>query len=171
MGEVTVSVIVPTVERDTLEATLASCADADEVIVVRNRDGDNGYSARTRGMAQAAGSHLAFLDDDDVYAPGAIRLMREAACDQPVIFRMDDPMHGVIWQVPRLAFGNVGTPMFLVPNQPDQLGVWAPHAPGMPCPGGDYTFIKGTCDRMGDPVWRDEVIAIVRPHLRGLCAA
>lgn len=159
----TISVIIPTVGRESLAAAKASAAGADEIIVVENQDGDHGYSARSRGIQQATGTHLAFLDDDDVYTPGAVDLMREAACERPVIFRMDHHRHGVMWRQPFLEFGNVGTPMFLVPNQPDQLGEWAEHAPGLAEPGGDFTFISGCVERMGRPVWREEIVCTVRP--------
>lgn len=160
----TVSVIIPTIGRDTLAVAEASAAGADEVIVVRNQDGDYGYSARMRGMAQATSTHLAFLDDDDVYTPGAVETMRAHANDVPVIFRMDDPLHGILWRDPVLRHANVGTPMFLVPNVPDKLGVWAPFLHGHD---GDFPFISGCVEKMGAPVWREEVVAVVRPHERG----
>lgn len=164
--------IVPTIGRDTLQRTLDSCAAADEVIVVENQDGDHGYRARTAGMARAKGTHLAFLDDDDVYADGAVDLMREAACRQPVIFRMRDARTGgLTWNQPELRFGNVGTPMFLVPRKPSKLGVWEPHNPFLRRPGGDFVFIKTTCDLMGEPVWRDEVVAVIRPAMKTRQAA
>lgn len=135
--------------------------------MVEDHTGDRGYQARTKGMLQATGTHLAFLDDDDVYVPGAIDTMRAHACDRPVIFRMDDPFHGIIWRTPELTYGNVGTPMFLVPNDPDRLGAWEPVEFGRgPGRGGDFHFITGCVDRMGTPVWRTEVICRVRPHDR-----
>lgn len=176
--------ILPTIGRETLSAALDSCSDADEVVLVIDGgwepqepfsenvrvlrvDGrDRGYTARTAGMAAATGTHLAFLDDDDVYAAGALDVMRAAACDWPVIFRMDDPYHGVIWRKPELSFGNVGTPMILVPNDPARLGVWEPFAPELESPGGDFSFISGCVEKMGGPVWRDEIVAVVRPHAR-----
>lgn len=158
--------IIPTIGRETLEAAKASVAGADEVIVVTDSTGDHGYTARMKGMAQAAGTHLAFLDDDDVFTPGAIELFREAASDRPVVFRMDHPSHGVLWREPTLEFGNVGTPMFLVPNVPEKLGKWEPHMHGLAEPGGDFTFIAGCVDRMGEPVWREEIVAVVMPHDR-----
>jgi len=160
---VKLSVIIPTVGRDSLAAAKASAAGADEIIVVHDQTGDHGYTARHKGMRQATGTHLAFLDDDDEYTQDAIRLFREAACDVPVIFRMDHPQHGILWREKRLEFGNVGTPMFLVPNIEEKLGVWAPHIPGLREPGGDFTFIRGCVEGMGEPVWRPEVVAIVRP--------
>lgn len=182
--DVSLSIVIPTLGRPSLERTLESCADADEIVVVldTSRGGSlpcelpanavfaeghfgvtGGHAGRAHGIGLATGTHLAFFDDDDVYTPGAIGLMRDAACDRPVIFRMDDYFHGIIWRDPSIWFGNVSTQMYVVPNQPDLLGSWEPHMPGWPQPGGDYTFIKETCERMGEPVWREEVIAVLRP--------
>jgi hypothetical protein len=148
-------VIIPTIGRATLAAAMDSCAGAKQVIVMTDQHqtpGDVGYTARRKAMAFATGTHLAFLDDDDEYLPGAIAAFREAACDVPVIFRVDHPMLGVN--------GNVSTQMFLVPNDPARLGEWAAHVDGR---GGDYTFIRGCVDRMGAPVWNDEVVARLSP--------
>lgn len=167
----TLSVIVPTTGRDTLTAALESVADADEVLVIDDRArSDRGYTARHAGMALARGTHLAFLDDDDVFAEDAVDVMRDLARRRPVIFRMDDPLHGVLWRDPELRYANVGTPMFLVPNDPARLGRWEPH-PHDPGRGGDFVFIRGCCERMGAPVWREEVVAVVRPHERGTVPA
>jgi hypothetical protein len=68
-----------------------------------------------------------------------------------------------MWRNRLLEFGNVGTPMFLVPNRPGGLGEWKDHMPGLAEPGGDFTFISGCVDKMGGPVWRDEIICTVRP--------
>jgi len=185
---VSLSVVIPTLGRPTLEQTLASCAEADEIVVVldTSRGGslpcqlpDNaifaegsfgvtgGHAGRAHGIGLASGTHLAFFDDDDVYTPNAIHLMREAACNKPVIFRMDHYAHGILWRDREVRFGNVSTQMYVVPNDPSRLGTWEQHAPGLPEPGGDYTFIAGCVEKMGGPVWREEVIAVLRPHARG----
>lgn len=181
--DVKLSVIIPSVGRASLAEALSSCADADEIVVVADeandpvslpvlppnavlcfvRGGDHGYTARTRGMEVATGTHLAFLDDDDIYTPDAISLLKQHACDRPVVFRMDHYRHGILWREPVLEFGNVSTQMFVVPNVPEKLGVWAPHMPGLAEPGGDYTFLAGCAANMGDPVWREELVAILRP--------
>jgi len=126
-----------------------------------------GHAGRVEGIKQATGTHLAFMDDDDEYTPGAMQLMREAACDVPVIFRMAHYTHGVLWRNKRVQFGNVSTQMYLVPNDPERLGTWEPYAPGLAEPGGDFTFMRQCVDKMGEPVWREEVIAILRPYLHG----
>jgi glycosyl transferase family 2 len=183
---VRLSVVIPTLGRPTLERALASCADADEIVVVldtarggslpcelpanaRFVEGDfgvtGGHAGRVHGIGLATGTHLAFFDDDDVYVPGAMRLMCEAACERPVIFRMDHYAHGILWRDKQVRFGNVSTQMYVVPNDPSKLGTWEPHIPGLPEPGGDYTFIAGCVEKMGAPVWREEIVAVLRPDV------
>jgi glycosyltransferase involved in cell wall biosynthesis len=187
--DVKLSVVIPTLGRDSLADTLASCADADEIIVVideargkvamppflparsnvkylRGSWGvTGGHAGRVEGIKLATGTHLAFMDDDDVYTPGAIALMKQAACDVPVIFRMNHYRHGILWRDRRVMFGNVSTQMYVVPNDPPRLGSWTPHIPGLPEPGGDYTFMAETVAQMGGPVWREEVTSVIRPKL------
>jgi GT2 family glycosyltransferase len=186
--DVRLSVIIPTLGRPSLEATLESCKDADEIVVVLdtargttelpcvlpsnavflqgNWGITGGHAGRVAGIQRATGTHLAFMDDDDIWAPGAADLMREHACDLPVIFRMDHYAHGILWRAPVVEFGNVSTQMYLVPNEPARFGSWEPHIPGIPEPGGDYTFIAGTVAKMGGPVWREEIVAILRPEIQ-----
>ena len=180
------SVVIPTLGRPSLARTLASCADADQIVLVLDTAqgghlpceiGPNvtfttgnfgvtgGHAGRVHGIGLATGTHLAFMDDDDEYTPGAIDLMREAACDVPVIFRMDHYAHGILWRDREVRFGNVSTQMYVVPNEPDKLGHWEPHIPGIPEPGGDYTFMVGCVQRMGGPVWREEIVAKLRPDI------
>ncbi len=179
------SIIIPTLGRPTLERTLASCSGADEIVVVLDTargavslpcelppnavviEGSwgitGGHGGRQEGIRRATGTHLAFFDDDDEYTPGAIELMRGVACERPVIFRMDHYAHGVLWRDRQVRFGNVSTQMYVVPN--GELGSWTPHAPGLKEPGGDYTFMAETVSKLGDPVWREEIIAVIRPEL------
>ncbi len=112
-------------------------------------------------MGDATGSHLAFLDDDDVFLPGAIDAMRQAACTSPVIFRMRYSHDGrELWQDQDLRAGNVGTPMIFVPNRPALLGTWAGWGSDT-C--GDFRFIYETVEKMGEPVWNETVVALIRP--------
>lgn len=130
-----------------------------------NEEGQ-GYAQREFGVRYADKTHMVFIDDDDVYTEGALELFREAACDRPVIFRMQHPYLGVVWSDPVLRFGNVGTPMFVVPNKKMKLGEWKAHTvmDGKPV-GGDYEFIRGTIENLGEPIWREEIVAIVNPTL------
>ena len=183
----TLTCIIPTVGRPSLYKALESCRTADEVIVVVD-DGRagawqperlaanvkvihvptcarGGHQGRNAAMPHATGTHLCFLDDDDIYTYDAIDLFRAHAADVPVIFRMDHYKHGILWREPLLEFGNVSTQMFVVPNDPAKLARWEEHMPGIPEPGGDYTFLKGCAETMGDPVWREELVAVLRPDM------
>lgn len=189
----TFSIIIPTKGRVTLRRTLDSIVWAgigphDEVIVVgdgpqpvakhivenfksiniRYVDGEltHGYGGRQRnlGMFLAGKTHLAFIDDDDVYVPGALYYMREAAEEHLgkfILFREEEHrVHvkwGIVWQQKVLKYANVGTQMIVCPNTKHQLGTWGDKQ------GSDWTFIRGTVDRWpgGEDgiVWIDRVIA------------
>lgn len=131
------------------------------MLVEFNQDGDRGYAARTRAIARATGTHLAFIDDDDCFAPGAFGTFTQHACDKPVICQMQYRGGSVLWKVPRIGYGNVGTPMFLVPNIPEKLGKW--EGWGDADSGGDCTFIHGCVRAMGDPLFIEKVVAYVDP--------
>jgi glycosyltransferase involved in cell wall biosynthesis len=180
------SVIVPTLGRDTLAATLESIvpqlAQGDEVIVVADgpqptaaaivrtiRSDDvryfahgpthvKGNSQRNAGIAGATGDYLLFMDDDDVYVAGALDMIRDAAraeAGRSFVFRMDN--YGtILWRARRLSYGDVGTPMFVAPNVRGAVPSWRDS---------DYDFACDFVARHGPPVWREEVVAVVRPHL------
>jgi len=172
--EPTVSIIVPTKGRPSLSRALASVAaqlkPGDELIVVRDDTGDSGDTPRTDAMQRARGSHLAFLDDDDAYAPGALEAMRRFAREHPGrigIFKMQHPVGTTHWRdgEPVLRYANVSTQNFLIPNIPGKLGRWleAPGRSGGRTYAGDYVFITETVELQGEPVFVDEVIVYVRP--------
>lgn len=175
--------IVPTIGRDTLKATIDSIptdwhplviADGDEAfstacvmladtrarVVATPRSDDVGHTQRNVGMKIAESEWLAFMDDDDTYAPYADEIVAPQQ-RRPHIYRMRYHHGGELWQTEQLREGNVGTPMFVLPNDPDRLGTWPSRRSG------DFIFIDETC-RLYDqpPVWMDEVIALIRPHER-----
>jgi hypothetical protein len=168
-SRVTFSVIVPTVARPTLAGALASASSqlepGDEILVLCNRDLDVGAKARNDLIARAHGTHLLFLDDDDEYLPGAFAAMRNWAGEHPGrigIFRerlVDGSLH---WKTPDFRIGNVGSVLFVVPNLPDRLGVWDIY--GDDWAPGDWVFISATAEKMGDPIFVDEVVALQRPR-------
>ena len=107
------SVVIPTCGRETLERTLesitvAGITKADEIIIVGDgpqpvsrriaesfrsparityleSEETRAFGGRQRnlGMEVASRSHLVFIDDDDCYLPDALRWMREAAEKNP----------------------------------------------------------------------------------------
>jgi hypothetical protein len=161
-----ISVIIATSGRETLQDAVDSTAGAHEVHVVHDNSKDFGNSVRNDWMQKCSGTHIAFLDDDDVYTSDAITAMEQMASpDVPSIFRMNH-MEGILWRDNRFRFGNFGTPCIVVPNQPELLGTWKGWTEyGR---GGDFAFISETVKNMGVPIWCDHVVALIRPHSRGL---
>lgn len=176
-----ISFIVPTIGRDSLEQTVASIElrPGDEVLLVGasvlerrlqhliNKQvhfvpcppgGDWGHTERNVATPHARGRYIAHIDDDDVYAPGTRNAMDDAirtTPGRPVLFRMQYPNGITLWQEPTVRCGNVGTPMFLIPNMPTRLGTWRPFV------GGDCAFLEECTWKPEDYVWREEVIALL----------
>ena len=179
------SIVTPTIGRDSLRDTLASIApqlrQGDEHIVIGDGQQPNaaaicsefvvsyhdGPASRSYGTAQrdygisiAKGDYVAFCDDDDVFTPGALDTIRAAIGehpDTPLLFRMDTPWLGVLWKDQQVREGNVGTPMIVTPRY-DDIPRW--HDGEMPYTG-DHRFIRRLTDARG-VAWRKEVICIVR---------
>lgn len=180
------SVIIPTCGRPSLQQTLASLAsqpmhttgpDADEVVIVGQahrsafecaalavqyfpcRIGHHwGCEERTLGIAKATGTHLAFIDDDDWWLPGARAAIADAMATtptQPVLFKMRYGNGSTLWDHPRVQCGSVSTQMILIPNDPARLGRWTTRREG------DYDFLASMKWPSSDIVWRTEVIAYI----------
>lgn len=123
---------------------------------------DWGASERNMAVPYATGDYLAFMDDDDEAVMGSRVAMETAFTQhpgQPFIFKMHYPGPGhTLWSAKALVQGNVGTPMFVLPNQPEKLGTWGSEY------GGDFTFISSCQWDTFDYVWVDSVIARIRPN-------
>jgi hypothetical protein len=125
----------------------------------------HGGPLRNWAMPHATGTHLCFMDDDDTYGLGAILRIRERVEKEPdriLMFKMRGLakrlLYDTLWRTPELYQGNIGTPMFIVPNVKEKLGRWGDAY----C--GDFEFIKTTVDKFGaDRVsWIDDVVAEIR---------
>jgi glycosyltransferase involved in cell wall biosynthesis len=183
----TVSVLVATLGRPTLERTLASITSqflpGDQVIVigatpdiearaalagctfVQAQPGRNwGGHERAVGIQHATGDYVCFLDDDDVYVPGARVAMEQAMTShpgQPTIFKMHIAWTGgALWTEPVLRMGNLGTPMLFLPNDARaKRGTWDMKY------GNDFRFIEA-CHYAPDTIhWDPTVIANIKPEL------
>ena len=109
-------------------------------------------------MSRATGTHLLFIDDDDEHARAAFRHIRRAIDRYPdriLIFRMRR-FGELLWEVPELSRGSVGTPQFVVPNTPNRLGSWLTHDQYS----SDFDFLTECLDLQGDPVWMEALIAL-----------
>lgn len=192
-----ITIVVPTIGRPTLERTLLSVTYQlglkDEVVVigdgaqpraaaicdrfghkVRYIDGPEtrewGHAQRNLGMAEASGHYLAFMDDDDVYLPGAIETMHRAIHEHGPALYLFKIKHlgGVIWKRADIGITDVSTQMILVANRQDRLPRWRRNADNPTGGGGDYQFILETAYKWNKVYrFREEVIAEVFRHAGG----
>ena len=164
------SVIVPSSGRLTLQATLDSIAPqlmpGDELLVDVNDDDDFGYRARNRLITKATGDWLMFMDDDDEYVPGAFQIVRDTLAlnpGRPHLFCMETAEGRILWHEREVRDGNVSTQMIVVPNV--ALPPWGDRYAG------DLDFIEGAVVTLGRPIWCERVIARLRPAGRSSWAA
>jgi glycosyltransferase involved in cell wall biosynthesis len=179
---VKLSIIIPTISRPALAATLQSIAAqpllrGDEILVVG--DGPqpaaeamfrasklpgryiDGPLAHTWGGAQrqfalplAQGDLIAFMDDDDQYLPSACTYMRHLSDPAAVnLFRMYHSYGRVLWARRRLQVANVSTQMAVIPNVPAKLGQWTARYEG------DFDFISDTAARFGAVRWHLPILS------------
>jgi hypothetical protein len=188
---VRLSIIIPTSGRRSLGRTLDSIRDqrlieGDEVLLIGDgpqplalelfqRSGlpglyqetpetrDYGGTQRNRGLDLASGDYLLFMDDDDVFEEGAADLIRSALAThpgRPHLFRMRYASTGrLLWADRTLTLGNVSTQMIAFPNHP-RLRRWDSRH------GHDHRFLVDNVPLWPPDslIWREEVIAIIRPH-------
>lgn len=160
-----VSIIVASSGRRSLAWTIASItpqlAPGDELFVDVNDDAPWGHAARNRTMPKVRdGQGMMFMDDDDVYLPNGIRSAREAFQADPDrihIFRVIGPKgEPFVWTDPVLRVGNVSTQCFIVPRWAAEYASWGDRYAG------DFDFIEAAAQVVGDPVFHEEPIAMLR---------
>jgi hypothetical protein len=159
----TISVLVASIGRPTLGRTMQSVMGqlhpTDQLLIDVNGDCPWGHAARNRMMKAADGDAIVFMDDDDIYLPDALKLIRigfREAPDRVHIFKMRYYDGREIWSDEQVREGNVSTQMVCVPNEAD--AAWGDRYQG------DFDFITAVCTQFGDPVWQPEAIAMVRPQ-------
>jgi hypothetical protein len=165
----TLSIIVASSGRPTLARTLESARsqmhDGDEILVSVNQDCPWGHRARNQLMTAARGDAVMFIDDDDCYRPDALHCVRSWLAVEPGrmhMFRMRYANGFELWTDRELRLGNVSTQMVVVPGF-RRAGF--PYAPWQPRYEGDWDFIRTAAlpGNLGEPVWHEDVIALVRP--------
>jgi glycosyltransferase involved in cell wall biosynthesis len=176
-GLATITVVIPTMNRPTLERAVQSAEGAEEIIVVGDsvdptagplrfmeqpqstRREARAAELRNAGMRRATSDWIAFMDDDDVFTSGAIETIRNAVSGkEPALYLFRMIWAGVHWMQPVIQLGNIGTPMIVCPSQG-----WKPW-PTADYPNEDFGFAdlnKNTWS--GGVVFREEIIAHVRP--------
>lgn len=124
-----------------------------------------GHREINYGIQHARGDWLGFNDDDDVWVPGIVEVIREQASvadDRPILFKFLS-YHGLIFWTSRTLFmqDQVGGHCIVCRNIPGKVGKWADHYQG------DWSFIESTVRLCGGPaniIWNDKIIAIARPN-------
>jgi hypothetical protein len=178
------AVIIPTIGRDSLQATLDSVlpqlGSLDRIFVAY--DGDGSFSPSVNyttvwvGSQSESGHHATNcaldllpsqfthtwrIDDDDVALPGALETMREHACGVPVFMRMRygqnhprSPAGSELWLQPALGLGEIGTPCILAPRGRSRWGSEY---------SGDFSYARDLVDEHGPAIWVDRVVALINP--------
>jgi len=119
-----------------------------------------GHGCRNFYQKKLKGDFILHGDDDDVYIKGSFKKIREAietSDKQSIIFFRiigDYRYNDFVWKDPSLRHGNIGTPCGLIPNIPDNMGVWE-------CSyGGDFSFYS-SCKF--NHIFCEEKIYVVNP--------
>lgn len=122
---------------------------------------DWGNSQRDLAMRLSDRDYFIFVDDDDVFNPGAIKVIRSQLNGKPFMFRI---WHngGVIWTSRDMSVGNVARSMFVIPNKPGKMARWADDASYE----SDFSFIQRTMAlwKATDLIWAGEIIQVCRPE-------
>lgn len=178
-----ITVITPTIGRQTLVNTLQSSGIAFDTRIQHIVIGDGiqtmsrcvaleygaqycetrethnwGATQRNVGIKMALGKWILFCDDDDVLVYSTIQnIMEHHMPCLPHIFRMQYADGGLLWEKPEMKLGNVGTPMFVIPNT-GLLGIWTDRYEG------DFDFLCSTVHLYsGKVIWSENILAKVRP--------
>lgn len=124
--------------------------------------GDWGHSERNFAAGMATGDYVMHLDDDDCAAPGSRTAIEKVVQTAPpgcvLMFKMQFAHGGTLWATPQLKYGNVGTPMMVLPNEPAKFGTWAKRY------GGDFVFMSTWKWGPAEIIWCEDVIAWIRPE-------
>jgi hypothetical protein len=180
----TLTLIIATIGRPTLVRTLQSVKDQPmrdgDVVLVVGRGafieetarqfgaqfldcppgGHLGSEERIAAFPHVTTSHLAFLDDDDIWAAGAreaIASGQQATPSNPMLYRMQYADGRRLWRDKAVRRANVGTPMMVLPNQREKFGQWSGSRFN------DFDFLNSMHWTPKEIVWRPEVLALVRP--------
>jgi hypothetical protein len=127
-------------------------------------EGDNlgfwGHGVRNHLLPIVYTDLVWHLDDDDVAAPSALHAIRHSTGIW-TIFRMEfmagHPANGIVcWREKVLRKGDIGTPMVIAPPSTARFDLEY---------GGDFAYVQGLRDELGEPAWDETIIALIRPEV------
>ena len=177
MSDSSISVIMPTINRGSLESAIKSVHEQlspeDQLIVVGDGPCPDAYSicdkykktkyfeipkfghwgaaCRDFGIKMAEKAFIWFLDDDDTALEGAVDAIKSSiipGTDKMYFFKMRNPD---IWKEKNLVVGNISSQTVVVPNR-ENLPKWGLEYAG------DFTFAK-ECSKFLEVVWVDKLVA------------
>jgi len=105
-----------------------------------------GHPIRNFYQKNLKGDFILHCDDDDYYLDDALSTIRKVCVDKNLmyVFKMWIGKKGnKRWLSKRVAVGNIGTPMGIVPNKPNCMGTWKNFV------GGDGKFFEETQKKLG----------------------
>ena len=159
----TISFIIPTIGRKSLQKTLASIEKwgGDGILAIQHfpPSGTWGNTERKEGIAKSACDYIAFIDDDDYYVKGHRTLMDKAINEnpgKPNLFKLQYPNGKILWDRKEIVPGNISSQMIMVPNKKEMFYRFQfPGNTNM----GDYYFVSRW--KFPEVVFREEIIVMM----------
>lgn len=188
MTELSMSVIIPTIGRESLRDTLMSLVSqewlpgdciyvvadgpqpqAEEIagkfdklpIEYMETEPTSRWGNYQREVATELSSSdiITFIDDDDVYLPGALSAVRYSAKLNPekvLLFRYLTPQGLTVWEKPEIKERNISSQCIVVPNI-EGLGTWTHRREA------DFDFLVETLENLGEePIYEPHLISLAR---------
>ncbi|MBA3953855.1 glycosyltransferase family 2 protein [Candidatus Dependentiae bacterium] len=91
------------------------------------------------------GDFILHCDDDDIYLPGSLDTIRAVCQNKNKLYVFRFRMLGSnVWNEPRIAMSNIGTPCGVIPSAYNLLSTWEPVV------GGDCMFYENLAKAIGD---------------------
>lgn len=126
-----------------------------------------GNCQRDHALSLVRTSHVAFVDDDDVFRPGALALFRQWIAEHPEAVHVGKAEWGtghhaagtVLWDQPEFAQGNVATCMVIYPLTPTMPRWMAHNSKGVVS---DYGWMQAAAEGR-EIKFHPEIVATVRP--------
>lgn len=121
-----------------------------------------GHCQLNYGITQATGDYLVFNDDDDVFTPEALHIIRARIAEldrpRPLMFKFHANRLGrTLPERYEVVESAIGGHCLITPNIPGKLGQWGERY------GGDFDWIVSTLAYWPEgPAWNDDVIADAR---------
>jgi len=122
-----------------------------------------GQPQRTFGAQQAAGEWVAFSQDDNILAAGALSAVWMSVSTsprkRPLFFKVLTPWRGEVWAERELRLGNIDADCLVLPRELAREITWGLRYEG------DFDAAVAAMQRTsGDVGWCEERIAIARPE-------